>query len=152
MKWQNDGGRTISRKDKRFLLFCPHRSAKVQMIDLGAGFARNRIFYAATLAWRQGWCEPTERLAYVGPPLRRRTSATCGNLLTKTALLTFAEQTPGVSANTVFKSELSNNEKLKCPMNFPPRFEEPGCVEFRGVATNIEWLLNSASSVCSSPF
>ena len=24
---------------------------------------------------RRVWCEPTERLAYVGPPLRRRTTA-----------------------------------------------------------------------------
>ncbi len=33
VKWQNDGGRTINRKHKRFLSFCPHRSAKVRMIE-----------------------------------------------------------------------------------------------------------------------
>ena len=31
-------------------------------------------------------CEPTERLAYVGPPLRRRTLSLCEQLLTKTKL------------------------------------------------------------------
>ena len=35
--------------------------------------------------------EPTERLAYVGPPLRRRTSVTCGRFLRKTKPPVFSE-------------------------------------------------------------
>ncbi len=77
---------------RRFALSRAMRTMGPMARNLGAGLARCRIFYAAKMAWRQGWCEPTERLAYVGPPLRRRTSATCGNLLTKTTLLTIAEQ------------------------------------------------------------
>ncbi len=51
------------------------------VLPLGTGFARNRISSATESLlphqWlrRCDWCEPTERLAYIGPPLRRRTSA-----------------------------------------------------------------------------